>query len=384
MIAVRRYALLSLVTTVACVGLSGCGSSDEEQIRATVNDWTRALESKDAGRACDLLGPRGEAQFTTLMSTFGGAGRCEDLVKRLDSSDDEERLRPRDVKTAKIAVRGDLATLTGRGSDQAVGMRRIDDEWRIDDLLDPSLQERPRDEARLTHGSDAQQIRATMTAMTGAVAHKDFARACRLMSYSAEAQIVVGGAFASMFATEGGAGESDARAVSSCPSALQTLVSLARDSDERGDLFGDLPTRAQIKTARVTVRGSRASVAVPGQSPAPMIRIDGRWLLDAEPTKAPTPADYERCWREAGATIASGPRELRFATHHQARHIAVSDGRISVKGADWRVFYTLPQSGDDPGLGQVLADPGVVATVAYVRAASVHPDVVEKARDCGA
>jgi hypothetical protein len=379
---VRRIVVISLITTIAAVGLTACGSSDAEQIRATVNNWNAALEKKDAAHVCDLLGPRAEAQFTTLMSAFGGPHACVDLVKRLDPSDDEDRLTRGEVTSATVAVRGDLATLTPKGADQRIGLRRIDDDWRIDDLLHPSLRERSRGDTQLARGSDQQQIRATATAVSQALADEDFKRACQLMSYGAEAQIILAGSFASMFGTDGGGG-ANGQSPPSCAGAMHTIVALAEDSDDGGTFLADLPTRAQVKAATIVVRGSHATIAVPGQPPNPMVRIDGRWLVDAEVTEPLRPDDYERCWRKAGATIASGPRELRFASEHAARNIAISTGRISVKGHDWRIFYTLPESGDDPGLSTVLADPGTVAAVAYVKSASEHPRVVERARDCG-
>ena len=64
-------------------------------------------------------------------------------------------------------------------------------------------------------------------------------------------------------------------------------------------------------------------------------------------------------------------------------HISSNTTHASVKGADWRIFYTLKKNGDDPGLDEVLEDPGSVGAVAYVRRARSQPDVVTKARGCG-
>lgn len=44
----------------------------------------------------------------------------------------------------------------------------------------------------------------------------------------------------------------------------------------------------------------------------------------------------------------------------------------------------MNEGAEDPGLFDVLRDPRNAEVVAYVRDAAAHPDVVTKARDCGA
>ena len=118
-----------------------------------------------------------------------------------------------------------------------------------------------------------------------------------------------------------------------------------------------------------------------------MIRQDGHWLIGAGEggftvDDAPSPASLERCWKRAGAHIAASGRDLRFAIHGTAKAIAIKPGLVSVKGESaggvaWRVFYTLPADGEDPGLG-VFRKPSTVGAVAYVRDAAAHPRVVEQ------
>ena len=121
-----------------------------------------------------------------------------------------------------------------------------------------------------------------------------------------------------------------------------------------------------------------------------MIRQDGHWLVGPESegitfeeADAPSPASLERCWRRAGARLATSAADLRFAVGGAAKAIAIKPGRVSVKGQGWRVFYTLPADGEDPGLKTVLAKPGSVRAVAYVKDAAAHPRTVARARACG-
>lgn len=372
----RRSLPLLVVLAVAALGLGACGESDEEQIRSVAREFGQSMKDKDAQRACELLGPRAEAQFVALLGTFAGLTQCADLVKQTDGGDDPE-LSARDIASAKVAIRDDVATLTAKGADERIGLRKIDGEWRIDDIINPSLNEPERGDARLTEGTDEQQVRATTRAAAEALARRDYKRVCQFMGYIAEAQILLASAFASL-ADDNTKSES----VPSCAAALRTVITLA-EVDGPSTLAGGLPSPGELERARVTISGSHATITVRGESPTSLVRTDGRWLLEGDVEEPLPVAEYERCWRAAGARIAARPRDLRFADAADARHIAMSSRRISAKGDDWRIFYTLPKGGDDPGLDKVLADPGRVAAVAYVKEASAHPRVVEKARECG-
>ncbi len=373
----RRSLPLVVMLTVAALGLGACGESDEEQIRSAARDFVQAMKDKDAERACELLGPRGEAQFVALLGTFAGLTKCAELVEQSEGDEEEPELSERDIASAKVAIRGDLATLTGKGDDEPMGLRKIDGEWRIDNIINPSLDEPERGDARLAEGTDEQQIRATARAATEAFSRRDYKRACQLMSYVAEAQILLASAFASF-----GDDSTGSESVPSCAAALRKVITLAED-DGPNALADGLPSSAEIKRARVTISDSHATIAVRGESPESLVRTDGRWLLDGDIEEPLTAAEYKRCWQAAGARIATRADELRFAKAGDARHLAASSHRISAKGANWRIFYTLPKGGDDPGLDKVLAEPGRVAVVAYVKDASGHQGVVEKARACG-
>jgi hypothetical protein len=377
---VARTSLIATLAAAVALALSACGTSDEEQIRAAVADLLTAFDKRDPERACGLLTPRAEAQFVGFLGGFAATDRCDRLVKKLEP--DSEPAAMRDVRNARLTIRGDRAILTPKkdtsDSDQGVGLRKLDGDWQIDNILNPSLDERPRGEQRLTRGSDEQQIRATLSAANTAIKDRDYERMCNLLSYGAEAQVMIGAAFASI----AGSDEEEPRGGFTCAWAWRALESFAEKSGD-GGFADEIPSPAQARAARVAVRGSSATVSGPGADTTRMIRIDGRWLIDTDAQEAPTPAEYERCWRGAGARIATHESDLSFARAGDARHVVATTSHISIKGKNWRIFYTLPENRDDPGLHAVLRDPDVVAVVAYVTDAPKHEDVVAKARSCG-
>ena len=206
-----------------------------------------------------------------------------------------------------------------------------------------------------------------MKALSAAYRKRDYERACDLLSYGAEAQLFVGLAFASFADTEASKPPADA-------SCAWVHRKLERIIGTKGGFADEAPSVARIDAAKVSIRGDRATVGLPGDD-WHLIRQDGHWLMAGDPEgvtfddDAPSPATLERCWKRAGANIASSGRDLRFAIDGTAKAIAIKPGLVSVKGesADgvgWRVFYTLPADGEDPGLG-VLKKPGTVRAVAY-------------------
>jgi hypothetical protein len=141
-------------------------------------------------------------------------------------------------------------------------------------------------------------------------------------------------------------------------------------------------------TGAIAIGGDRATVATPGKtSRMTLVRVGGSWRVDSAGASNRTfagaghTAAYERCWRAAGARIATTASDLAFAAA-DAPVVAVRADRVSAKGGDWRIFYTLPAGGRDPGLQEVIADPATAGVVAYVEHASAGAGIVERARAC--
>ena len=138
--------------------------------------------------------------------------------------------------------------------------------------------------------------------------------------------------------------------------------------------------------AALTIDGDRATAGR-----LTLAKVDGSWRIDglvvpADETRPDDPGDtafYARCWRAAGAQIAANATDIAFAAADRAV-VALRAGRVSAKGGDWRIFYTLPPGGRDPGLARVVRDPRAAAVVAYVENARANADVVERARACEA
>lgn len=198
--------------------------------------------------------------------------------------------------------------------------------------------------------SDEDKVRAVAKEFRRALQADDGARACRLLTASARTELE---------------GDCDERIT----------------SIDAGDMAGD---------GALTLRPERASLATQsgGRTRAiAFIKTGDGWRIENVPRstaiveQSGRAAFYERCWRTAGAKIATRPRDLTFAAA-DAPTIAVREDTVSVKGGNWRIFYTFADSGKDPGFAEVIADPSAAGAVAYVEDADRNETVVRRARTC--
>ena len=245
-----HHLLKAVVLAAATLALAGCGTSDEEEIRGVVTEFMR-LGPKDAARECELLTPRAVAQ----MTAFVGGEDCEKALSKLEQ--DDEQPTPAEIDKAALRIRADRAVLNLDG--MRMGLRKVDGDWQVDNMFNGKLDEAPRHfPAELSRGSDEQQVRSTLKALGAAYRKRDFARACDLFSYGAEAQLFIGLAFASLADTEGGR-----RAAGG--SVVRVGASQARADHRRQARFADeLPSAARIDAAKVSIRGDHATVHLAG------------------------------------------------------------------------------------------------------------------------
>jgi hypothetical protein len=376
----REKLLVGAAVAVAGCVLGNCGSDDETEIRDVSKLFLRALSHKDGERACELMTMRASVQLRASFAQWQDAtGNCENIVR--NTRPDLSRASAAAVGKARLTVRGDRAVLRFRGDPGPLGFRRAGDSWRVDNLLNPRVDETPRRrDPSLTRGSDVAQIRATTNALHRAFTKRDHRRICDLIGPGVEAPLLINVLFVRAIADPDG-DPSDV----TCAVAFKQIEQIAQRRGMVRSLrrvFEGSFVRPLHGNSTVTIRGERATLRV-GRFTRNLIKLDGRWLLDAAAAPAATPAAFALCWKRAGARLASDAGDVRFAAAD--KHVATTraHGRVSVKGDDWRIFYAMWPDGADPGLTRVLADPLRVPVVAYVRNAATHPKVVRKARGCG-
>ena len=198
--------------------------------------------------------------------------------------------------------------------------------------------------------SDEDEVRAAAQELRRALQAEDGARACRLLTDKAKRQL-------------GGT--------------CVTHVTSVDPGDKASD--GALTLRADRASLATRSGGRTRAIA--------FVKTDGNWRVEHLPlsttiVEAPARAAfYERCWRAAGARIATRPSQLAFAQADRPE-TAVRADTVSAKGGDWRIFYTFAGGGRDPGLAEVIADPAVAGAVAYVQQAGDNAAVVARARQC--
>ncbi len=272
MVTFRRSILKTAVIAFAGGGLAACGGggdsgarepavADTEDVRSTVKDFLRLDATDHRSAACKLLTTRAHAQVEALGGV-PGRDSCEDSLDAVDSV----ALGPDTIDRMALTRRGDRALLVLADDEGRFGLRADGGRWRIDDLLSPELAESPRpSDAGLTDGSDEQQVRATYEAVLDAYRARNYARSCGLLSYGAEAQVILTAIVA----------QATAKGSTVEPHGLPCAKAVRRV--ER--LGGLVPAGATPSGVTVEVDGDRATVRAAGREAAPFVHEEGRWLV---------------------------------------------------------------------------------------------------------
>jgi hypothetical protein len=285
MTCIRSLALASAVAAFTGMSLAACGGSgsdgggagavssgsDDEEIRAAAKAFARLRPPGDAKRICELLSPRGEAQFAGVAGAAPGAS----CVSVISAGSPGLTLSAREVDRAKLSVRDDRALLVYGADEGRLGMRRVDGDWLVDDVLAATLDgpARPTD-AALTEGSDEEQVRAVLAAAGKATADRDDARMCGLLGAGAEAQAFAGAV------TTGLAGSGATKRRIDVRSCAQALARIRRNGNGTGD--GEVAAVfAKLASSRseVSIRDGRATVSDASGDEALLVREEDRWLL---------------------------------------------------------------------------------------------------------
>ena len=120
---------------VAGMALAGCGDSqpsDEDQVKATLDDYYTAFANGDAESACADMASDVQQQFAKRSGTED----CPSAILKARTRPDTRAYTARfkDAQVVKVIVAGDRATARVKaiGVTQTIPLRREGKEWKID------------------------------------------------------------------------------------------------------------------------------------------------------------------------------------------------------------------------------------------------------------
>jgi hypothetical protein len=117
--------------------LAGCGDEEKErsepdQVTAAAAEYAHAFGNGDGDRACSLLTPAAQKEFTERVSTLVGTSDCPEAIEKLQAAAGPNVTGPfQEAKASDPEVTGDTATVTltaGTGTEE-VKLERVDGEW---------------------------------------------------------------------------------------------------------------------------------------------------------------------------------------------------------------------------------------------------------------
>jgi len=133
---VRHRVFAASIVVVLVLAACG-GSSDEDQVRGTVDDLYGAFADKDPGQICDQLA-RDQREAVAKGGGAHGPATCEEVMGvALNCVGRGKGLEDADSATVtKVELDGDEATATVelQGRSSRLGLRKEGGEWKVSDL----------------------------------------------------------------------------------------------------------------------------------------------------------------------------------------------------------------------------------------------------------
>ncbi len=121
-----RFVLTALVCAALTAAAAGCGESDEEQARETVEDYIAAREAGDEQAICDMLS-------VDLKAQLGLGDTCSGQAAELGAGGEALTLEIIDVRVRDEQAAADLNVSRNGQPPSRIQLRLVDEdgEWRI-------------------------------------------------------------------------------------------------------------------------------------------------------------------------------------------------------------------------------------------------------------
>jgi len=124
-----RRSLIALIVAAVALGAAGCGESEEDKAKSTVEDYLEAVTKGDGDKACALV----TAQ--TKKNIEKGGRKCGETISALNKGPGRQVLQAfKDAKVENVKVNGDRGTadIKVKQLSQKTNLRKEDGKWKLD------------------------------------------------------------------------------------------------------------------------------------------------------------------------------------------------------------------------------------------------------------
>ena len=121
----------AFAAALALLAVAACGGDEKQEVEATVREFVRATNERDAEAFCEDLVTQEFLEQTTGATGDGAADACREQFSRLKGLKvDLVRIRSTTVEGDRARVRAELST-QGRTQDQVLRLEKEDGDWRL-------------------------------------------------------------------------------------------------------------------------------------------------------------------------------------------------------------------------------------------------------------
>ena len=116
------------------LAVAGCGDSEEDRVKETVDTYFEAFVDSEGDKACELLSDEARRDVVRQVGDQIGTKNCGDAMNRVRATLDTESVEAlRGAQVQRVEIEGDRATVTletnGRSTDAQ--MERVGGDWRV-------------------------------------------------------------------------------------------------------------------------------------------------------------------------------------------------------------------------------------------------------------
>ena len=119
---------------VLLLAVAGCGDSEEDRVKETLDTYFEAFVDSEGDKACELLSDEARRDVVRQVGSQVGTKSCGDAMDRVRATLDAESVDALEAaEVQRVQIDGDRATVTletdGRSTDAQ--MERVGGDWRV-------------------------------------------------------------------------------------------------------------------------------------------------------------------------------------------------------------------------------------------------------------
>ncbi len=115
----------------AAIAVAGCGKSDEDKVRETVDEYIGALAKGDGAKACGLVSKEANEQIKTQSKAKDCATAIEKFTGSKQGAAVKKAFEEAKVQKVEVKEKKATATIEVEGETAPLPLEKVGDDWKL-------------------------------------------------------------------------------------------------------------------------------------------------------------------------------------------------------------------------------------------------------------